>query len=380
MRVALTLLFCACASTGGESYTAPYVLDPDVGSTGADSVAVSDGDTFEPRERHPPDAGGPVDVAVPDVPPVRWDGTPRVQAVTNQDYLITALGLIGAAEERIRVVHYQMHDDSTIDQVLVALGKAAKRGVDVQVLLEGDLDFNPGRVPQLEALGCRARVDGKKHTTHAKLLVVDGAHALVGSSNLSWMSVKNNNETNLLVEDAAAGAWWEAYADALWADDSKAPAVPASSSKVVKPYGDGGYRAVATPLIGGATSRVWVITYGMNTGSVSDTMGLLVDAAKRGVDVRVLLEWSSFDDGLNGVNAEAKAWLTTRGVAARFDSADTITHAKVLLVDDQVVVGTNNWGWSGFEDNHETGALTGDTGTVGALATYFDGLWGAATP
>lgn len=364
----------ACAAASGESFTAPYVLDqPDTAAGAVDG---------EPREQLPPDASGPTDLGpAPDVPPLTpWDGTPRVRAVTNTKYLETAIGLINDAETRIQVVHYQLHDDSTIDQVLLSLGKAAQRGVDVQVMLEGDLDFNPGRIPQLEAAGCRAKLDGKAHTTHAKLIVTDGAHVLVGSSNMSWMSVKNNNETNLLIEDTAAGAFYEGFADSLWDNDSKAPSLADPGSSIVTPYADGGFRALAAPLIKGATKRAWVITYGMNTSSVSDTMQLLVDAEARGVDVRVLLEWSSFDDGLNGVNTEAKGWLTSRKVPTRFDSEATITHAKVLLVDDQVIVGTNNWGWSGFEDNHETGALTGDPGTVGTLASYFDGIWATSSP
>lgn len=393
MRPALLLvsLLAACAPAGGDSYTAPYVLDPGgsadsgAGAPTPDTAGPpADGATADadPVERQPPDAAGPPDVAPPeDVPPLPpWDGTPRVSAVTNKEYLETLHALLAEAETTIRVVHYQMHDDDTIDQVLVALGKAAKRGVDVQVLLEGDLDFNPGRIPQLEALGCRARTDGPKHTTHAKLVVVDGVHTLVGSSNLSWMSVKNNNEANLLIDDPAAGAYFAAFADALWENDAKPPSLQTPSSPVVHPYTDGGYRALASALIKGAKSRVWVVTYGMNLDSVGETMDLLVDARDRGVDVRVLLEWSSFDDGLNTLNTQAKTYLTARKVDARFESADTITHAKVLVADDAVIVGTNNWGWSGFEDNHEGGALTEDPGAVSALAAYYDGIWQTTSP
>ena len=384
------LLFAACASAGGESYTAPYVLDPGGGAGGADAAASADtltsadtGPSADTQvERLPPDADGPGDTGAPqDIAPLpAWDGTPRVTAVTNQQYLETLQALLADATTSVRMVHYQMHDDSTIDQVLVSLGKAANRGVDVQVLLEGDLDFNPARVVQLEAIGCRARVDGPKHTTHAKLVVVDGEHTLVGSSNLSWMSVKNNNETNLLIDDTAAGAYYGAFADALWENDAKAPSLTTPSSTVVHPYCDGGYRGVATPLIKGAQSRVWVITYGMNLDSVGETMDLLVDARDRGVDVRVILEKSDFDDGLNTLNTQARTYLVARKVDARFESAETITHAKVLLVDDAVVIGTNNWGWSGFEDNHETGALTEEAGAVSALAAYFEGIWQTTTP
>jgi phosphatidylserine/phosphatidylglycerophosphate/cardiolipin synthase-like enzyme len=118
----------------------------------------------------------------------------------------------------------------------------------------------------------------------------------------------------------------------------------------------------------------------MNIDSVSDTVDLLADAEARGVDVRVLLEKSSFDEGLNGMNANARSYLGARNVEARFDGANTITHAKVVLADDSVVIGTNNWGYGGFEDNHEAGVITTDPATVGKIASYFEGLWVSATP
>ena len=377
--LALSTLFAlalSCACTSGAldpGYTAPY----DFGDTKAAP------DTKAPAD--PPDTsidtGSAATVDVPPPPDVpHWDGTPAVKAVTNEEYLPEAISIIEQATERVRLVHYELHDDATIDQVVSALNKAVDRGVDVQVLLEGDLDFNTNRVTELQINGCTARLDSGARTTHVKLIVADGVHVLIGSSNLSWSSVTKNNESNIRIDDTQVGAYFEAYADGLYADDTKTPAVTPPTGAIVEPYVDGGFRDVAVPAIKAAKDRVWVVTYGMNKDSVDQTMDLLADAKDRGADVRVLLERSSFDDHLNDMNGEASAYLKARGVEARFDSKEVITHAKLVIADDSVVAGTNNWSYGGFEANHEGGALVDDAATVEALASYFDGLWQSATP
>ncbi|NUN13211.1 MAG: phosphatidylserine/phosphatidylglycerophosphate/cardiolipin synthase family protein [Myxococcales bacterium] len=301
-----------------------------------------------------------------------------VVAILDDAYLPTALALIDSALTHIKVVHFEMHNDAVIDKVVVALKAACARGVDVTVLLEGELDFNSGRVAELTAAGCRARIDSPAKYLHAKLLVVDSRRALLGSSNLSHTSVQQNHESNLRVDEPQVASWFDAYADALWQNDTIVPTLPELEVEGIIPYADGGYPGLLHTLVTQAQNRVWIVSYGMNLSSVDDQVNLLADARARGVDVRVLLERSSWNNGLTELNQRATAALLALGIEAQQEHPDIVTHAKITIVDDQIIVGTNNWGYGGFWGYHEVGVVTSYTKAVTAVADYFLTLWAAA--
>ena len=62
------------------------------------------------------------------------------------------------------------------------------------------------------------------------------------------------------------------------------------------------------------------------------------------------------------------------------DPSAVITHAKFLVVDDVVVLGSNNWGHGGFFSYHEAGVKTAFADAVAAVAAYFEKLWAVSTP
>ena len=92
-------------------------------------------------------------------------------------------------------------------RLLHALTDAARRGVDVQLMLPGRSDFwaplHAGRwhFGQLLRAGIRIH-ERHDRLLHAKTAVIDGVWATVGSSNLDWCSLVHNAEANLVVLDA----------------------------------------------------------------------------------------------------------------------------------------------------------------------------------
>src|SRR5207245_1733300 len=91
-----------------------------------------------------------------------------------------ALGAIEDARRFLFVEMYVMTDG----QVMAALGTAARRGVDVWVLLDPNQDLNQAAATRLRDAGVGARfyrTSGEK--LHAKAMVVDGRTLLVGSAN-----------------------------------------------------------------------------------------------------------------------------------------------------------------------------------------------------
>lgn len=88
-----------------------------------------------------------------------------------------------------------------------ALRRAARRGVRVRLLLQGKVDY------RIAALAARALYDEMRSTgiriyeytpafLHAKVAVVDGHWATVGSSNIDPLSLLLNLEANVVVRDA----------------------------------------------------------------------------------------------------------------------------------------------------------------------------------
>ena len=85
-----------------------------------------------------------------------------------------------------------------------ALGDAARRGVDVQLVLPSVSDFAPvlhaGRRHYLGLLQAGVKLHELQDAVlHSKTAVIDGAVSTVGSSNMDWRSFVGNDEVNAVI-------------------------------------------------------------------------------------------------------------------------------------------------------------------------------------
>ncbi|MBP7126893.1 hypothetical protein KBD49_11075 [Myxococcota bacterium] len=309
--------------------------------------------------------------------------SPATLLVTDREVRPALKEMIARARESIRLVNLSFPPGWAPDEISVALVQAAGRGVDVRVLLEDDDGGqNRIRVDVLSRNGVQARLDTASKTLHVKLLAVDRTRALVGSSNLSTSALEYNHEANLLLEAPAAAAELQRYADALWQDATGMVRVDASALPEGRLIGDGQYLAQVLPLLERATGRAWLAMYQFSSdwsGDVGDLADALIGARNRGADVRVVLEVGSFAD-VETANRTSGARLAAAGVAVRYDPASTITHAKLLLLDDSVAVHSGNFVYSGLRLNHEAGAVTFQADPLAEAETWFTALWNASGP
>lgn len=99
-------------------------------------------------------------------------------------------------------------------RLLRALAAAARRGVDVQLVLPSRSDawapLHAGRSHYGRLLQSGVRVFEREGALlHAKTAVIDGVWAAVGSANLDWRSFVHNAEVNAIVVDGEFGAAME---------------------------------------------------------------------------------------------------------------------------------------------------------------------------
>ena len=324
------------------------------------------------------------DAVVADVPVVvaNLPPGPVLELKANKDYMGGALAVIQTAHAQLDVTEYETTASSSYLAILVgALKEAQARGVQVRVLMDDEIANNALVVADLKTAGIDAKLDSPKVRTHVKLIRSEQG-LIVGSTNWSQSSLFYNNETNFLVRDTAANAVMAGYFQALWTAPTTMKKVATSSDPNVAMYTEGSYKALVQPLIQAATTRILLCTYAMNTDD-SDVQAVLADVAaavKRGVAVRAVLDLSPASDGGDPtINADAGTYLKNLGVEVRNDPSTVITHAKFIVIDGTVLLGSNNWGYGGFVSYHEAGVKTQFAAAVTAVVAYFEQLWAIST-
>ncbi|MFC6955079.1 phospholipase D-like domain-containing protein [Halorubellus litoreus] len=292
------------------------------------------------------------------------------------------------------------------ERVATALGRAADRGVDVRVLVD---DAPVGGVTRrqvnvLEDLadagitvralgGDRARYDYH----HAKYLVADDVAVVLtenwkpsgtgGHANRGWGVVLRDAETASALEDVFEGDWTAPDAR-NWTTvtvDAGDPATrPANATyptrvrsrnvtaeRVTVLVAPDNAEAALTARLRNATDRVHVLQMTATRDGV--LVRETIAAARRGVDVRILLSsaWYAREenqavvDALNAIADRESLPLDARLVDP--DGRFRKVHAKGVVVDDTVVLGSINWNDHSLRENREVAvALHGD-----AVADYY---------
>ena len=305
-------------------------------------------------------------------------GWADVKPVVNREYLPAVLQLIAEAKQTIDFLQLEYHDDKVMRQVESALAEAVKRGVKVRGLLENGIDFNAAGARRLRDLGAMVKLDTPRKMLHSKLVVVDGERVLLGSSNWTGNSLANNNETNVRLDDPALAGFFLRYIEALWADSQAEPEAPPVASGSVKTVVNRQYFPEVLALLQGAERQIRVIMYGIKydakyAGSkVNQLVEALAAAQARGVDVAVIMDRSDYNDTLNQINEPAKQYLAGAGVAVYDDPIRITTHAKMILADDRVLIGSANWGYDALERRNETCVLINEPEIAAFFREYFD--------
>ena len=161
-----------------------------------------------------------------------------------------------------------------------------------------------------------------------------------------------------------------------------------SNNTRIIPLNDRQYYPLVIEKINNANRSIHMVMYEMkwygnpegDSHGVSKLGVALVEAKKRGVDVKIIL-----DDGrgYGFENSDLVKWaqnwkdyFESYGVEVRFDWSNETTHDKLIIIDGEtVIVGSTNWSTSALDYNHEANALIESKEVAEQYENYFNSLW-----
>jgi cardiolipin synthase len=326
----------------------------------------------------------------------------RIELLVNGDEIFPAMLMaIENADESINLLSYIYWTGDIARRFAAALVRAARRGVEVRVVLDAvgahrmdsalaqsmrDANvqiawFNPIRWYSLSRFN---------HRTHRKIMVVDGRIGFAGGVGIGeeWTgNAQNPNEWRddhfrlegpvvRYLQGSFAENWRQATGEVLAGPRVFPP---------IDPVGDVLMSVINTGP-GGATSeiafsywltfrrareRIWVST--PYFAPDPDLELGLIDAARRGVDVRLLVPGEYQDSRM--VRYASQTWyreLVTAGVKL-YEFQPTMMHVKSVSVDGEwSMVGSANFDSRSLEINFETALAVFDRAFTEALDASFE--------
>lgn len=130
----------------------------------------------------------------------------------------------------------------------------------------------------------------------------------------------------------------------------------------------GGCASLLIDLISRANKSIYIMMYGFTLDKLADA---LINAAGRGVEVKVLIESES--TSWKGSEHEK---LIAHGISLKLDPNPNLMHHKVMIIDGRIVVtGSYNWTWSAEKENDENMVVIDDPAIASVYEKEFWRLW-----
>lgn len=150
--------------------------------------------------------------------PVVGEGL-KVRVLNDRNYYPVLLETLSRANKSIHVVMFLFKSDTDVVEKIVELLIAKSRqGIDVKVVLENSEDVNELTYRRLLEGGVAVRFDSRAHTTHAKLVIVDGKIVIVGSHNFTYSAMERNHEASVMVISQSVAEMEERYFQKIWSE------------------------------------------------------------------------------------------------------------------------------------------------------------------
>jgi len=137
--------------------------------------------------------------------------TSNTRLLLNRDYFPEVKKIINDSSRSIRMImfeasYYKKFKNSPSNQLIDALIKAKKRGVDVEVILDVRQKSDRTTKRNLETgkrltnAGVEVIFDTEQITTHSKLLIIDEKIVVIGSTNWTYNALTSNHESSIVFD------------------------------------------------------------------------------------------------------------------------------------------------------------------------------------
>lgn len=307
---------------------------------------------------------------------------------------------IESAREEVLVESYIFKDDATGRSLSDALARAVGRGVKVRVLADafGSIATRREFWNEMRAQGIEVRLFNplfpqlllQPFRDHRKILVVDSATGLTGGMNIgdeygSGLPSAGSRrgpwrDTHVLVQGPAAWGMAIVFTEAWHAAGGTTvelrPLAPATGGVPIlvlgsRPFrGTGEMVSALAAVVAATRRRLWITNaYFAPRWRAVKALG---DAARRGVDVRLLLPGRSDVPLVRHAGHGYYAALLARGVRI-FEYQPAVLHAKSLVADDFLsLVGSSNLDFRSFHFNAECNLALLDDETGRTFSDAFE--------
>lgn len=261
----------------------------------------------------------------------------------------------------------------TDTNIIQALENAAKRGIDVRVMLEPK-PYGGGSPTStesaLKAAGVQvADTNPAFALTHEKGMIIDGTTAFITSSNFTYSALNGKNREYGVIDTNSADV--QGTIDIFNADWNRTTPQITDSNLVVSPVNA---RTNFVNFIGSAKSTLIIEAEEMQDTQVEQA---IVSAAQRGVAVQVILP---VPQKTPDSNAAGIATIKAAGVQVEEDP-QLIMHAKMMVADGkEAFIGSENISTYSLDKNRELGLLISDSGIISTIQQTFQQDWGVSQP
>jgi len=324
----------------------------------------------------------------------------RAELLENGDQIFPAMiKAIAGAKRTVNLESYIFSDDRAGAMVSNALVDAARRGVEVRLLVDGTGGHLGALADQMKKAGVNVRIYhpvrpwnllriGQR--THRKILVVDGAVCFTGGLGIEerWLgNARNPNEwrdTQVEVWGPVAAQlqaifgenWTYTTGEILAGDKFYPPLEPA-----------GNLEAQAIKVSRGDASSLAKMLYYVAIQSAAKTVHIqnayflpdpqireaLVKAVQRGVDVRIMVPGKHIDVPVVRMASRVHYGELLEGGVKIYEYLPTMMHTKAAVFDGLfAIVGSINFDTRSMEKNAEESITFYDRGFGAKVEAMFD--------
>ena len=330
-------------------------------------------------------------------------GGNRYEVLTNGDQIFPSmLAAINSATRRISLETYIYENGTVGDQFSAAFEAAARRGVQVRMVVDA---MGSDKIPKewrqrLVDAGVKIGDFGQpkwysleelNYRTHRKILVTDGHVGFTGGVGLDdhWLGNAQDKDhwrdTMVRIEGPVARLMEGAFNENFIAT-SPQPVVPiVDPPPYVPPAPDDAAMVVRSSPTGGSNDlkRLYLLTIGAARRTLDITSPYfiidesskwaLLDAVKRGVKIRVLVEGNLTDaKPVKYASRYAYQEFLDAGIEI-YEYQPTMMHAKTMVVDGAwSMFGSANFDNRSLELNDEMNVAVRDPGLASRLLQDFE--------